>query len=175
VPIAVECRIWPSIQSIRSRVESSKLHDSIVSSEPLQAYHTVFQAETNDVWLSISAQVLRDGHWESCLPSPHTLQTRQSPYTKQRCATPNKMHSSTARLMTCSERTRPGMPEIASGQSTAKPCQRCERPFHECSTIKRCSAAMARTHRTRAASPGSKRRTAMARRTSPPSRHMLVK
>jgi hypothetical protein len=106
---------------------------------------------------------------------PHTLQTRQSPYTKQRCATPNKMHSSTARLMTCSERTRPGMPEIASGQSTAKPCQRCERPFHECSTIKRCSAAMARTHRTRAASPGSKRRTAMARRTSPPSRHMLVK
>jgi hypothetical protein len=70
VPLAVECRMWPAIQTVKSRIEVSKLQETVLSSEPLQQYYSpqYYMMEYN--WMTLSPKVLRDGKWESCDPSP---------------------------------------------------------------------------------------------------------
>ncbi|KAH8727700.1 hypothetical protein GQ44DRAFT_770257 [Phaeosphaeriaceae sp. PMI808] len=70
VPLAVECRMWPVIQTVKSRIEVSKLEETVLSSEPLQQYYSPQYFMTEYNWMTISSKVLRNGNWESCDPSP---------------------------------------------------------------------------------------------------------
>jgi hypothetical protein len=65
MPLAVECKIWPVILTIKSRVQSTKLLETIVRSEPLGSTW-IGSGRSFSSWLRIPAQVLRDGAWESC-------------------------------------------------------------------------------------------------------------
>jgi hypothetical protein len=70
VPLAVECRMWPAIQTIKSSIDISKLQETILSSEPLQQHYNPRSYMTEYDWMTISSKVLRSGTWESCDPSP---------------------------------------------------------------------------------------------------------
>ena len=68
-PLAAECRIWPAIQTIKSKIEVSDLQETIVSSEPLTMYYDPDQDALWYNWISFPPMVLRHGAWESCSPS----------------------------------------------------------------------------------------------------------
>jgi len=68
-PLAAECRIWPAIQTIQSKIEVSELQETIVSSEPLNMYYDPDRYLLWYHWISFPPMVLRHGAWESCSPS----------------------------------------------------------------------------------------------------------
>jgi hypothetical protein len=68
-PFAVECRLWPAIQSIRSRIDVSELQEKMVSSEPVMSYYDPDRYQLEYIWLSVSDKVLRRGRWEECYAS----------------------------------------------------------------------------------------------------------
>jgi len=76
--LAVECGIWPAILTIQARIESAKLYETTVDSEPL-IYHDLKEGYRgyNDNWDAIPAQVLRDGSWEPCTGS--SVETPEKP------------------------------------------------------------------------------------------------
>jgi len=66
VPLAVECKMWPVIQTISSRIEISKLQEEVLSSEPLNRYTADGWTQTPYDYKTITSRVLRNGNWESC-------------------------------------------------------------------------------------------------------------
>ena len=71
MPLAIECRIWPAILTIKSRIDSAKLYETTVNSEPLNHHADLVNGRSYsyDNWDAIPTQVLRDGFWESCTGS----------------------------------------------------------------------------------------------------------
>jgi hypothetical protein len=70
VPLAVECRMWPVIQTVKSQIEISELQETVLFSESLQEHYNPKSYMTEYDWLAISSKVLRNGEWEMCDPSP---------------------------------------------------------------------------------------------------------
>jgi hypothetical protein len=68
-PLAVECRMWPAIQTIKSRIAVSELQETVLTSEPLQQLYYP-QSYFKSSWVALPSQVLRNGSWESCDASP---------------------------------------------------------------------------------------------------------
>jgi len=66
VPLAVECKIWPAILTLRSRIDSARLYETTVDSEPLKYHADPEHRYLFDRWDAMPAQVLRDGIWEPC-------------------------------------------------------------------------------------------------------------
>jgi hypothetical protein len=61
VPLAVECRMWPVIQTVKSRIDISKLQETVLSSEPLHQYYNPQYYMTEYNWMTVSSRVLRNG------------------------------------------------------------------------------------------------------------------
>jgi hypothetical protein len=68
-PLAAECRIWPTVQTIKSKIEVSELQETIVASEPLKMYYDPDWYLLWYDWISFPPMVLRQGAWSSCSPS----------------------------------------------------------------------------------------------------------
>jgi hypothetical protein len=63
-PFAAECRLWPAVQTVSTSVDLGKLEEKVLRSEPLswRSYDLPF--------LHLSSEVLRNGSWNTCVPSP---------------------------------------------------------------------------------------------------------
>lgn len=71
-PLAVECRLWPTIRTITASIDLSELQEHVIDSQPLEfvPYSSYGRARSPlDSWLSIPDKVLRDGEWEPCTAS----------------------------------------------------------------------------------------------------------
>jgi hypothetical protein len=73
-PLAVECKLWPALQTIGARINISSLEERVLSSEPLPA--TTLDDGSILKWVTIASKVLRRGIWEPCTASDsYTLHT----------------------------------------------------------------------------------------------------
>lgn len=77
VPLAVECKFWPAILTLKSRIDSADLYETTVDSEPLNYHASPRYDYYYDRWDAMPAQVLRDGFWEPCTGS--SLETPDKP------------------------------------------------------------------------------------------------
>ena len=66
MPLAIECKIWPAILTIKSRIDSANLYETTVGSEPLNYHADPGHGYIYDRCDAMPAQVLRDGFWEPC-------------------------------------------------------------------------------------------------------------
>jgi hypothetical protein len=78
-PLAVECKLWPALQTIGARINISFLEESVLSSEPVPA--TTLDDGSIQDWVTIASKVLRRGIWEPLLLRTHIHYTPLYRYT----------------------------------------------------------------------------------------------
>lgn len=67
-PFAVECSLWPVVQTISGHIEQAEVEEQIISSERLRTRPGNVQVQFIDM-LHISRNALQQGKWQPCSPS----------------------------------------------------------------------------------------------------------